>query len=1504
MSAGPELRSYSSNLTQANSNVRDIRGLIEDVDEKIDRVEMAIDAVDAVENKADEFSDTIAKLKLNLKLMDKAGPLKFLAKVAGKVLDSVQNVTNKVRDKAKQLAKKIDDSKLEEKLDAAQEKLDSYDLKLAGTQNLLIKNITAVDQLITALDKADEFDPDGDPAAPAAAGADALVAPPNDAITAINTLFAEVKEKTQILDNAVPSATFLPVLSVRIAFDGISSSLSFLRGPLNAVSKVLKPIEGILDAVGFIFKITVEPIIDYILDTLGINRIINSVSDKINKLLPNPGIFDNILEDFDTAFLEIDPLGQLEDYLGVSSWLDELNQKVVDPVGDTQTGPIGIGTPLNDPLTGTGSHNLLYGGDGDDTLTGEAGTDIMVGAAGNDFLDGGSGTDIAVFSGSFLEYNYSQSEDGESITFNHLYPTNPNRIDGTDETQNIELYVFADIALTPDVLLNSVFRAVTGQNVLDGTENRDILFGRSTAITINAFGGNDMLAGSPASGDFLNGGSGDDLLVFTGGEDTFSGGSGSDTWRFPINNESGNPTIDADIERGTIFAGSDNTSTLSSIENIVVEDHRQSFQFGDATDNRLVAAADRDVLDGRAGNDFLDGGGGQDILIGGPGSDALFGAEGNDTLVAGDVATPGSVNFYDGGEGDFDALTYASDIRDVLQREYINDGIRLKARSQEASGPVRIFAETGQIERLSTDGNTVIVTDTAVNIEQFAGSDFDDTLYGGSGNHTEIDGGLGNDTLYGERAGRYVGGGAGDDTIYAGTGGARYDGGGGFDTLYLTEVPDVRWLVRIDGSIGSSLRVFNALEGSELATPDGSLQNESGPSVIASGNVENFDVYHGGGLDDYFDIRERGLITVYAGDGNDFVLGNNGGDNNPSFELHGESGDDEIVIKEAGLASGGEGDDTIEIDAGLSQTVQAMGDNGDDIFILRSGDVNIDGGEGRDTLSANQRSIFAGLEVDLLAGTIGTFDDREWFTGNVRNVEELIGANDYPDLLQGSNTGERFIGGGGNDTIHGRGGQDALYGGPGNDNLFGNDDDDLLHGGAGNDLLDGGSGIDTASWAFAAPGAQQGEVESSSFGHLDADLDSGSAIFRLFSGGQENNTLAAIENIIGGDGNDTLRGDSFDNMLAGGSGDDLLEGRGGNDVLVLDGDDTANGGTGDDRFVIGLGDMSIDGGDGNDTLDFGTLKGTIHIDTSAGTYEAELEFDKPVWKDGSGTAPRNANGIAFTPQDVLEADATFSNSTDDLALNAALNASETDTDTETETDADLAIDFVTETQTVSGTFSNIEQFIAGAATLVGSAGDDRFDGDDGVNVFEGKQGNDIIDGQGGSDTTIFSYPIANYTISRNAQGIEIVDTVNDDGRDTLTSIERLLFSDIGIAYDLDSGAGQVAKLIGAVLGAGHVNNSRIVGIGLDLLDDGMSSEELAELAIQAAGLETPQEIVTQLWTNVVGSPPTTQQAQPYIDALNNDMTTGELGVLAAETDLNAVNIGLVGLSNTGIEYTI
>ncbi|UCE30346.1 MAG: FAD-dependent oxidoreductase, partial [Burkholderiales bacterium] len=113
MAAGPELQSYGANLNQTNGNVREVRGVLADIDDAIDKIELAIDAVDAVEDKADEFGDRIGKLKLTLKLMDKAGPLKLVAKLGAEILDRLQKVAREVEAKAHALAQEAEDAGVE-----------------------------------------------------------------------------------------------------------------------------------------------------------------------------------------------------------------------------------------------------------------------------------------------------------------------------------------------------------------------------------------------------------------------------------------------------------------------------------------------------------------------------------------------------------------------------------------------------------------------------------------------------------------------------------------------------------------------------------------------------------------------------------------------------------------------------------------------------------------------------------------------------------------------------------------------------------------------------------------------------------------------------------------------------------------------------------------------------------------------------------------------------------------------------------------------------------------------------------------------------------------------------------------------------------------------------------------------------------------------------------------------------------------------------------------------
>lgn len=193
----------------------------------------------------------------------------------------------------------------------------------------------------------------------------------------------------------------------------------------------------------------------------------------------------------------------------------------------------------------------------------------------------------------------------------------------------------------------------------------------------------------------------------------------------------------------------------------------------------------------------------------------------------------------------------------------------------------------------------------------------------------------------------------------------------------------------------------------------------------------------------------------------------------------------------------------------------------------------------------------------------------------------------------------------------------------------------------------------------------------------------------------------------------------------------------------------------------------------------------------------------------------------------------------------------------------------------------------------------------GNEMFVGLGGDDTIEGGLGVDTAIYTAPISSYVMNKLDQEFFLADQrtePNNDGTDTLKSIERIIFTDFALALDLDGSAGMVAKLIGAVFGAGSISNAHYVAIGLSELDKGTSYEDLAALAIDAAGAKSPEQVTSLLWSNVVGSPPTPDQILPYIDMLHKETTVGTLGVFAAEHEINQANINLTGLVANGIAF--
>lgn len=85
----------------------------------------------------------------------------------------------------------------------------------------------------------------------------------------------------------------------------------------------------------------------------------------------------------------------------------------------------------------------------------------------------------------------------------------------------------------------------------------------------------------------------------------------------------------------------------------------------------------------------------------------------------------------------------------------------------------------------------------------------------------------------------------------------------------------------------------------------------------------------------------------------------------------------------------------------------------------------------------------------------------------------------------------------------------------------------------------------------------------------------------------------------------------------------------------------------------------------------------------------------------------------------------------------------------------------------------------------------------------------------------------------------------------------------------------------------------------------MSYQDLMQLALDARlGTGASHEaVVTLLYTNVTGGAPPPDALAFFTKLLDNGTyTPASLGVMAAETPQNAINIDLVGLSEVGIGF--
>jgi hypothetical protein len=221
------------------------------------------------------------------------------------------------------------------------------------------------------------------------------------------------------------------------------------------------------------------------------------------------------------------------------------------------------------------------------------------------------------------------------------------------------------------------------------------------------------------------------------------------------------------------------------------------------------------------------------------------------------------------------------------------------------------------------------------------------------------------------------------------------------------------------------------------------------------------------------------------------------------------------------------------------------------------------------------RSIDAHTSLCPLAGvtqsvhlTLGDLDDRVTPTEHF-SFDLVIDGGPGNDVLRGTDYKH------GSDRLDGGGGQDELYGDGGADTLTDGDRDGAAGDAApGPDTLDGGRGDDTLSYAQRTTGVRV---------RTGAGADAGER--------GEHDRVAAMENLVGGVGNDRLLGDRHDNSLRGRAGNDTIDGRDVGDELY--------GGPGDDRLFGGRGSDALYGGTGTDVFACGAGSDRSH-DVQAG----------------------------------------------------------------------------------------------------------------------------------------------------------------------------------------------------------------------------------------------------------------------------------------------------------------
>ncbi|WP_231736733.1 Calx-beta domain-containing protein [Sphingobium sp. CCH11-B1] len=1149
--------------------------------------------------------------------------------------------------------------------------------------------------------------------------------------------------------------------------------------------------------------------------------------------------------------------GRLDDWLLGGDGNDTLN------AGSTAAGSLGgdgnylNGGAGNDTLTGREGSDWLEGGEGTDTLLGGAGDDILVGGAGNgDSLKGGTGSDQYVVrrgdgadiidEASTESALTNTSADGmaQRLTAIENWKTTPGQAgalrpdwvgasagvaSGTVEGGEDAIVFGAGIDIGDVRLKRSGTATAPGNDLLItlmqtvGTvENAT-----STVITVKDWfsnpykrvewlkfaDGNEIRIGDTTS--FIAGGSGNDVLIGTQGNDFIAGDAGDDKIFLLAGNDVGNGGTGNDM---------------------ILGDAGKDLLIGGLGNDQLLGGAGIDAITGDAGADDIYGGADNDIVSGGTGDgDVVVGGAGNDTFkfargdgrdmvfddfanywqtvwIAGEwnsafsynattgivtgpggavlrknVGTADEPDFQWVGRYDFDSATstlkvFAPPADAVITANSGTDtiefapGINLQdvilQRPAGSNDLVLVVSkESDEVSDSSLVADSVTIKDWFLapgSIEKLAFYqtgllDIDPVkmvLKAG----TDAADGTASAPLAGTAIADWITGAAGDDVIAGGGGNDILAGNSGFDTLKGEAGDDVLYGGTgddaLDGGAGKDILVGGAgLDAASYASTSAAVRVQLSASHTNTGDAAG---------DEYYSIENvigGGGADIIGGDsGQNELTGGKGND-----ELAGNAGDDTYVW------NAGDGADTI-IEGGfvIEEAVTAAATLGAGFSIkswAATGAVEAASGNRYWRLqiqAADGTVVYDNATYLYAPGTTpaapapSAYAQAGWLGGFARtNLQQV--------------TRQRF-------DASVNGGDDELEFGP---NISLND---LSFAWSGNDLIISVGGLATSQVTIKGQKLANSAVETLKF----ADGMSVSLASILLATSDATLAGTAADNLLVG------RFGAFNDSLNGGAGDDVLAGYAGDDTLLGgDGDDTLEGGLGADTLNGGANSSSAASTDAGDTARYVRSAAAVTIDLKLAGAQTSVDGSDALgdtligienvvgsaYNDAiTGDAADNKLfGLAGTDtlyggagDDVLSGD----DGNDNLygedgadSISGGLGADKlyggAQNDVLDGGDGDDQLFGQTEDDTLSGGLGN-DALNGGAGNdiLVGGDGNDSFVGDAGDDTLEGGRGNDTLNGGAGNDT---------YAFDRYAGTDTLTDT---SGINTITFDESVAYNEL------------------------------------------------------------------------------------------------------------------------------